>query len=88
MVDQGHSLNAVSQLTGLVDSMTGFVRSIGEFVLFVDRTLKAIMEAADRADREHNRAELLQAYRRRHQWKRSDIPDLSLSASMQQLEAG
>lgn len=76
MVDQEQSLNAVSQLTGLVDGMTGFVRSIGGFVLFIDRTLKAIMEAADHADREHNRAELLQAYRRRHQWKRSDIPRL------------
>jgi len=54
------------------DALTGLV-VIGLLMLSIAKTL---VTWAQNAERRHSRAQLLDAYRRRHAWKKSDIPRL------------
>ena len=57
-----------------------FFRTTFVVATLIGRAMVALhqqfVSAAEQADREHRRAELLAAYRQRHSWKKGDIPRL------------
>jgi hypothetical protein len=53
-----------------------FVETLGRIQKLVTDAIEKISTALNRAERAHNRAALLQAYKRRHSWKKADIPRL------------
>ena len=53
-----------------------FVETLERIQKLVTDVIKNISTALNSAERTHNRAALLRAYKRRHSWKKADIPRL------------
>ena len=76
MADQEQHLSAAEPSRGLARDVPDVAEAIRGLLDLAARFVRAIAEAADRADRAHDRAQRLEAYRRRREWKQSDIPRL------------
>ena len=76
MNDLGQSVSLPPPVVDMGAQVQDVVTVFAQLARLVERVISGVLQAAEKVEENHRRAQRLAAYRRRRQWKRSDVPSL------------